>query len=59
MPRTLPTISAVQANSVKRRAAEIHSSPSRPVASAATTNANGTAQPTMPRYSIGGWIIIQ
>jgi hypothetical protein len=55
----LPTASAMKAQSVKRREALIHSSSSRPVTSAATQNANGTDQPVMPRYSIGGWIIIQ
>jgi alanyl-tRNA synthetase len=41
------------------RVAVIHSSWRRPVASAATQNANGTDHPINPMYRHGGWMIIQ
>jgi len=49
----------LQAIMDQRRAARTHSLPRRPVMSAAIRMANGTDQPTKPRYSVGGWIAIQ
>ena len=39
---------------VQRRVVRIHVSPNCRVSMAAIANANGTANPTKPRYSIGG-----
>ncbi len=43
------------ANSAHRRVSTSQPSPTRPVISAAIANANGTVNPTYPRYRIGGW----
>ena len=48
MPSTLPIDRNRNANSIHLRTATIHSLSSRPVASAAIANANGTEQPTKP-----------
>ncbi len=44
-----------QASSVQRRVSSSQPSPNRPVASDATAKANGTVNPTYPRYNTGGW----
>ena len=44
-----------QASSVQRRVSSSQPSPSRPVASEAMAKANGTVNPTYPRYRTGGW----
>ncbi len=43
------------ANNAHRRVSTSQPSPTRPVISAAIANANGTVNPTYPRYRIGGW----
>src|SRR5436190_20607656 len=46
----------IQATIVQRRVVRIQVSPSCFVIIAAIANAKGTAKPTKPRYSIGGWM---
>ncbi len=45
-------------NSIHLREATIHSLSSRPVASAATAKAKGTAALVKPMYRLGGWMIM-
>ena len=51
----MPTVKNPQAYSAHRRVATNQPSPTRPVISAAIAKANGTVNPTKPRYRIGGW----
>mgnify|MGYP000927592783 CR=1 FL=1 len=52
-------MSRIHAASIHLRTATIHSLSRRPVTSAATAKAKGTAQVTKPAYSAGGCTIIQ
>src|SRR3954467_9623959 len=51
----MPTVRKPHAYSAHRRVASSQPSPTRPVIKAAIANANGTVNPTNPRYRIGGW----
>ena len=52
----MPTERNVQAIRVQRRVSICQRSPTRPVTSIPMANANGTVNPTNPRYRSGGWI---
>src|SRR5579883_456298 len=57
-PSKMPVVWNIHVTSVQRRVVLIHSSPGCFVIKDPIANANGTANPTYPRYSIGGWITI-
>src|SRR5215472_11515435 len=54
----MPQLWNSHVTSVQRRVVWIQPSPGCRVISDPIANANGTANPTYPRYNIGGWIAI-
>jgi hypothetical protein len=48
-----------QASSVHRRVVVIQRVSRRPLSSAEMAKAKGTVNAVKPRYSVGGWIVIQ
>ncbi len=54
----MPQVRNSHVTMVQRRVMWIHFSPGYRIISAPSANAKGTANPTYPRYSIGGWITI-
>src|ERR1700693_36410 len=57
-PSRMPVLWKSHVTMVHRRVVCIHESPGCLVINDAIANANGTVNPTYPRYSIGGWITI-
>src|ERR1700731_4869401 len=57
-PRKIPQVRNSHVTIVHRRVMWIHFSPGYRIINAPSANANGTENPTYPRYSIGGWITI-
>ncbi len=55
----MPRVRKPQATSVHTRVRLSHSEPGALSMRADMANANGTAIPTYPKYSIGGWIAIR
>src|SRR5580704_17172378 len=53
-PSSTPVVWNIQVTSVQRRVTWIHASPGCLVINDAIAKANGTTNPTYPRYSIGG-----
>ena len=56
MPSMMPVLWNSQVTSVQRRVVWIQASPGWRVISEPMAKANGTANPTYPRYSMGGWM---
>src|SRR5690606_21979981 len=59
IPKMIPHVRRNQASSVQRRVVVIQRVSSRPERSAATAKAKGMVKAVKPRYSVGGWIVIQ
>ena len=59
IPKMMPFVRKNHASSVHRRVVVIHRVSSRPLSSADTAKANGMVNAVKPRYSVGGWMVIQ
>ena len=59
MPKMIPFARKNHDRIVHLRVTAIHLESSRPDSSADTAKANGTVNEVKPRYSVGGWIVIQ
>jgi hypothetical protein len=55
----MPTERKNQLVRIQRRVSWIQRASRRPERSAEMANANGTVNAVKPRYSVGGWIVIQ
>src|ERR1700741_4630910 len=59
IPKMMPQVRKNHASSAHRRVVVIQRVSSRPERSAATQKAKGTVKAVKPRYSVGGWMVIQ